>query len=76
MKLQTYPDALQLISESIERAVTSRTGGSIRDLRVEFSEGAVVISGRAPTYYTKQLATHAAFNAVDDLTLTNNIEVY
>jgi hypothetical protein len=45
-------------------------------LRVDVDSGAVVITGRAPTYYTKQLATHAVFETVDDVCLTNDIEVY
>lgn len=76
MKLQTYDEAQCLISESIERSVRMRTGGTIRDLRVEVDDGAILITGRAPTYYTKQLATHAVFETVEDVCLTNDIEVF
>ena len=76
MKPQSITDTPQRVAESIERLVRSRTGGTIRGLRVEVNNGSVVISGRAPTYYTKQLATHAAFAAAEDVTLTNEIEVF
>ncbi len=76
MKRHTDTDTPRLIAESIERVVRSRTGGTIRELQVEVDNGSVVISGRVRTYYTKQLITHAVLAAVEDVTLTNNIEVY
>jgi hypothetical protein len=77
MDIQVGLDIPQAITESIERVVQLRTGGMVRDLRVEVFEESVVISGRASTYYTKQLATHAAFDAIrnDKMNLTNDIEV-
>jgi hypothetical protein len=59
----------------VERIVRCRTGGRIRDLRVELQGTDVVISGVAPTYYAKQLATHAALDEIAGHTLTNAIEV-
>ena len=59
----------------VERIVRCRTGGRIRDLRVEVQGGDVIISGIACTYYAKQLATHAALGEFDDRTLSNEIEV-
>ncbi|NOX56180.1 MAG: BON domain-containing protein [Planctomycetes bacterium] len=59
----------------MERLVRSRTGGRIRDLRVEVTSGEIILSGRTTTYYDKQLATHAALAALEDLSLTNEIEV-
>jgi hypothetical protein len=75
MSLSTSFESPQSLAELIERHVRSRTGGQIRALRVDVAQGEVVISGRAPTYYTKQLATHAARDAVEHLVLTNEIEV-
>lgn len=66
----------QGISERIERYVRSRTGGMIKGLRVDVHDRQVVISGRTTTYYNKQLATHAALDAVENVSLTNDIEVY
>jgi hypothetical protein len=59
----------------VERVVRCRTGGRIRDLRVEVQGTDVVISGVAQTYYAKQLATHAALDELSGRTLTNVIEV-
>jgi hypothetical protein len=59
----------------IERIVRCRTGGRIRDLRVDVSEDYVVISGVATTYYAKQLVTHAALDEIPGRMLTNAIEV-
>jgi hypothetical protein len=76
MELQTVPDARQMLVARVERMVREKTSGLIRDLRVEGIPGEIVLTGRAATYYAKQLATHAALEACDDLTLTNDIEVY
>ena len=76
MELQTYSDAQQLLVARVERMVREKTSGLIRDLRVRCEPGEVVLTGRAATYYAKQLATHAALEAANDLTLTNDIEVY
>ena len=59
----------------IERIVRCRTGGRIRDLRVDVSDEYVVISGVATTYYAKQLVTHAALDEIPGRMLTNAIEV-
>jgi len=76
MELQTVPDPQQMMAARVERTVREKTSGLIRDLRVESAPGEIVLTGRAATYYAKQLATHAALEACDDLTLTNDIEVY
>lgn len=70
--LETLP---QTLAERIETAVQIRTGGRIRGLQVHVSDGGIVISGRAATYYTKQLVTHAAMDAGDELLVTNDVEV-
>jgi len=59
----------------IERIVRCRTGGRIRDLRVEQQGDDIVLSGSASTYYAKQLATHAALDEIVAGNLTNSIEV-
>ena len=75
MKRHTGTEGARFIRESIQRVVGSRTGGTIRGLHVEVDNGSVVVFGRVHTYYTKQLITHAVLAAVEDVTLTNNIEV-
>jgi osmotically-inducible protein OsmY len=67
--------SLSEIADTVERYVRLRTGGTIRSLHVEVSDGEVILSGRTSTYYNKQLATHAAMDATNALTLTNDIEV-
>jgi hypothetical protein len=76
MDLQTLPNTFQTLAIHIERLVREKTSGLIRDLRVTVHPAEIVLSGRAATYYAKQLATHAALDACDDLTLTNDIEVF
>ncbi len=63
------------IAETVERYVRLRTGGTIRSLHVEVHDGEVILTGRTSTYYNKQLATHAALDAADELSLTNDIQV-
>lgn len=67
--------SLREIAETVERYVRLRTGGTIRSLHVEVQDGEVILTGRTSTYYNKQLATHAALDAADDLSLTNEIQV-
>jgi hypothetical protein len=59
----------------LERLVHGRTGSRIRDLRVEVVGDAVVLTGRAASYYAKQLATHAALAEIAPRVLTNSIDV-
>ena len=84
MTLRMIADSRSELTELVERVIRNRTGGQVRDLRVDVFDGEVVLSGRTSTYYTKQLATHAALDAVDkeivgrdmpSLTLTNDIRV-
>ncbi|MCX7422575.1 MAG: BON domain-containing protein [Planctomycetia bacterium] len=67
--------SLREIAETVERYVRLRTGGTIRSLHVEVQDGEVILTGRTSTYYNKQLATHAALDAADELSLTNDIQV-
>lgn len=68
-------DADDSLGARIERIVRCRTGGRIRDLRVEVQGHEIVLSGSASTYYAKQLATHAALDEIVGGNLTNSIEV-
>ena len=75
MRLQTCFESPNSLQEYVERLVRSRTGGMIRELRVEVLNDTIVLTGRTATYYTKQLATHTALGLLKDATLTNDIEV-
>ena len=71
---ETLEEAEELAA-SIERAVQLETGHGIADLTVEVSPRGIRLRGRCTTYYTKQLAQHAAMNTPGGDRLTNNIEV-
>jgi hypothetical protein len=59
----------------LERLVQGRTGSRISDLRVDVRDDEVVLTGRATTYYAKQLATQATLDEVAPRALTNAIDV-
>ena len=63
------------VMERVERVVRLRTGGMIHGLRVEVGDDRVTLTGRTTTFYSKQLATHAALGALVGLSLSNLIEV-
>lgn len=61
--------------EELEGLVQRRTGGRIRDFRIEVNGDRVVLCGRTSTYYAKQLAQQAAMEAADLGVCENEIEV-
>jgi len=63
------------VVRQVEKNVRHATGGLVRGLKVQMSDGQIVISGRASTYYTKQLVTHAALSVLDELALQNDVSV-
>jgi osmotically-inducible protein OsmY len=67
--------AREVLAASIERVVQSRTGGKIQALKVVVERDGVCLQGRCATFYSKQLAQHAAMDLSGELTLTNEIEV-
>ena len=82
---EAYGPVAQRMVELVERVIRNRTGGQIRELHVDVFNGEVVLSGQTSTYYTKQLATHAALDAIEkeivgrdmpSLALTNDIRVF
>ena len=75
MEMPVLSTQVQGLADEVERLVQARTSGLIRGLRVDVQRGEVVLSGRTHTYYAKQLATHAALDALENRVLTNHIEV-
>lgn len=72
------PETLEEAEElaiSIEQAVQRETGHGVDDLAVEISSQGVLLRGRCTTYYTKQLAQHAAMGMPGGDRLINSIEV-
>lgn len=71
---ETLEEAEEL-ANSIEEAVHRETGHAVADLTVEVHPQGILLKGRCSTYYTKQLAQHAAMNIPGGDRLTNCIEV-
>jgi osmotically-inducible protein OsmY len=63
------------LAADIERAIRVRTGRTIRGLSVTVTKRSIVLSGNCSTYYSKQLAQHAAMTLLADEKLVNDIEV-
>jgi hypothetical protein len=59
----------------LEGRVRQRTGGRVRDLRVEVRGGRVLLRGRSATYYAKQLAQHGVLDVMPGVGLDNAIAV-
>ncbi|MBI3461948.1 MAG: hypothetical protein HY000_02670 [Planctomycetes bacterium] len=63
------------LAADIERAIRVRTGRTVHDLRVKVTKKGIVLSGNCASYYTKQLAQHAAMTLLVNEKLLNEIEV-
>jgi hypothetical protein len=61
--------------EELRSRVWRRSGGWVRDFRLLLRGRGLVLQGRAPTYYAKQLAQHAIMEATPLPILANEIEV-
>lgn len=75
---EVLPETLEEAEElaaSIERAVQCETGRGVADLTVEVGPHGVLLKGRCDTYYTKQLAQHAAMRMPGGNRLINSIVV-
>jgi hypothetical protein len=71
---ETLEEAEELAA-SIERAVQLETDRGVADLCVEVSPQGVRLRGHCDTFYTKQLAQHAAMRVPGGDRLINSIEV-
>ena len=60
---------------AIRQRIESRLHGRVRNLRVCAAAGHVTLEGECTTFYTKQLAQHAAMGILDDEQLENAIVV-
>ncbi len=59
----------------IRQRIESRLGGRVRDLAIRFHGDTIVLEGRCTTFYTKQLAQHAALGVLEHEQLDNAIIV-
>jgi hypothetical protein len=60
---------------TIRKRIESRLGARVRNLVVRRVEDTVVLEGQCATFYTKQLAQHAALGVLEDEHLDNSIVV-
>jgi hypothetical protein len=60
---------------AIMQRIESRLPGRVKNLVVRISADTVVLEGQCATYYTKQLAQHAALGILEDEHLENAIVV-
>jgi hypothetical protein len=68
----TKHEALEIV---IRKRIESRLPGRVRNLLVRASGESVVLEGQCATFYTKQIAQHAAMGVLDDEQLENAIVV-
>ena len=62
--------------ERLTRLIHDRTGRMVRGLRVDVEGAQVVLRGHSPSYYYKQLASHAAMEELLDQHVENEIQVF
>jgi hypothetical protein len=60
---------------AIRQRIETRLAGRVRDLAVRIKGDTIVLEGCCATYYTKQLAQHAALGVIEDEHLENAIVV-
>jgi hypothetical protein len=65
------------MAESLRSRIVERTGGRVRDVRVECVGGQFVVRGRSPSYFLKQLALEATRDLLDagQISLSLDIQV-
>ena len=63
------------IRERVRIALQASPLHAIRNLEVEGGEDQVVIRGRVPSFYYKQVAQELVLSAVKDLVVVNEVEV-
>lgn len=64
-----------LTESDILQTLSNRTNNAVSSLTVRFDKGHVVISGRAPSYYAKQVVTQTALAHVGSRQVRNEISV-
>ena len=68
-------DESEPLEIAIQRRIEGRLHGRIRNLSVRVLADLVILEGQCATYYTKQLAQHAAMGILEDEQLENAIVV-
>jgi hypothetical protein len=68
-------DRRRQLPAAIRQRIQSRLAGRVRNLAVRLLGDTVVLEGQCSTFYTKQLAQHAALGILEDEHLENAIVV-
>ena len=63
------------LAVAIRQRIESRLGDRVHDLAIRVQGDTIVLEGHCATYYTKQLAQHAALGVLEDEQLENAIVV-
>jgi hypothetical protein len=74
-KARERVDRHRRLPEEICNRIHKRLPGRVHELVVRLEGNTVVLEGHCATYYTKQLAQHAALGALEDEQLDNAIVV-
>ncbi len=62
-------------TDDLVRSILTATNRQVQGLQVTMAENAVVVTGRSPTYYVKQLVTQAVRSRLPSVQLDNEILV-
>ena len=65
----------QTMVEDVERALRATGRSALRRVDVEVCREVVILQGRVPSYYDKQLAQATAQHVADNRQVVNNVEV-
>jgi len=63
------------LTVAIRQRIESRLGGRVQELAIRIKDNTIVLEGHCATFYTKQLAQHAALGVLEDEQLENAIIV-
>jgi len=69
------PTDFPSICEKLASHVKARTGGRLTNLHIQVDNDAVVLQGRATSFYVKQLAQHGVRELLPRVNLQNAIVV-
>jgi hypothetical protein len=75
LKPDTRQDRRRDLAIAIRQRIESRLHGRVRNLAVRIQGDTVVLEGECSTYYTKQIAQHAALGVLEHEHLENTIAV-
>jgi hypothetical protein len=64
------------LQKQLETRIQARTGKRVRNLKIQCSQGEVVLMGETATYHVKQLAQHGVLDIMPSIRLYNRITVH